>query len=149
MAPYGQEDIRGLQSVFEFNHLRGKAVFLDTQCRPPFFNPALHDSPSLDRLPCVIGDFISNSVYYGELNTYHRITDPKACRFIDVRGGNEVKQGHSWVVSLASLRCYRHANGTRTVEKPGLFVISRACINNRTRLIVLLHRMTPSAPPSR
>ena len=37
VAPYGQEDIRGLQSVFEFDHLREKAVFLDTQCMLFFF----------------------------------------------------------------------------------------------------------------
>ena len=116
---------------------------------PSFSNPALHDSQSLDRLPRVIGDFISDSVYQGELSTCHEITDLKACRFIDVKGGDEVKQGHSWVVSLASLRCCCRADGTRTVEKSGLFVILRVCINNRTRLIVLLHRMMPSAPPSR
>ncbi|KIM67500.1 hypothetical protein SCLCIDRAFT_1192164 [Scleroderma citrinum Foug A] len=49
------------------------------------------------RLPCVIGDFISQNVYHGQLTTCHNITDRKACRFIDVKGGNEVKQGHSWV----------------------------------------------------
>ena len=116
---------------------------------PSFSNPALRDSQSLDRLPRVIGDFISDSVYQGALSTCHEITDLKACRFIDVRGGNEAKQGHSWVVSLASLCCYRHADGTRIVERPGLFVILRVCIANRTRLIVLSHHMMPSAPPSR
>ncbi|KIM67502.1 hypothetical protein SCLCIDRAFT_107863 [Scleroderma citrinum Foug A] len=49
------------------------------------------------RMPCVIGDFISENVYHGQLTTCHNTTDPKACRFIDVKGGNEAKQGHSWV----------------------------------------------------
>ena len=41
VAPYGQEEVRGLQSVFEFDHLLKKAVFLDTQCmRSPFSNLA-------------------------------------------------------------------------------------------------------------
>lgn len=32
VAPYGQEDIEKLQSVFEMKHLRQGAIFLDTQC---------------------------------------------------------------------------------------------------------------------
>ncbi|KIM67497.1 hypothetical protein SCLCIDRAFT_1106126 [Scleroderma citrinum Foug A] len=81
LAPYGQEEVGGLQSIFEFDHLLEKAIFLDTQYR----------------LPCVVGDFISENVYQGQLTSFHDITDRKACRFIDVEGGNEAKQGHSWV----------------------------------------------------
>ncbi|KAG6332525.1 hypothetical protein ID866_6562 [Astraeus odoratus] len=81
LAPYGQEEIRSLESVFEFDHLLKKAVFLNTQYR----------------LPCVVGNFISQRVYAGKLSTRHIITDRKACRFIDVRGGQEAKQGHSWI----------------------------------------------------
>ncbi|KIK80188.1 hypothetical protein PAXRUDRAFT_15928 [Paxillus rubicundulus Ve08.2h10] len=32
LPPYGQEDIPELRSVFEFPHLRKRALFLDTQC---------------------------------------------------------------------------------------------------------------------
>ena len=71
-----------------------------------FSNPALHDCQlGVDRLPCVIGNFISDSIYERQLNTCHPIADLKACRFIDVQGGSEAKEGYSWVVS-PSLRCY-------------------------------------------
>ena len=33
VAPYGQEDISDLKSVFEWSHLRKGAIFLDTQCK--------------------------------------------------------------------------------------------------------------------
>jgi len=33
VAPYGQEDVPELRSVFEWPHLKQGAVFLDTQCR--------------------------------------------------------------------------------------------------------------------
>jgi hypothetical protein len=32
VAPYGQEDVPELKSVFELPHLKNKFVFLDTQC---------------------------------------------------------------------------------------------------------------------
>lgn len=32
VAPYGQEDIGNLRSIFEMPHLRRRAIFLDTQC---------------------------------------------------------------------------------------------------------------------
>lgn len=32
LAPYGQSDIEELESIFEKEHLRTTAVFLDTQC---------------------------------------------------------------------------------------------------------------------
>ncbi|KAI6102412.1 hypothetical protein EV401DRAFT_2024227 [Pisolithus croceorrhizus] len=32
LPPYGQEDISALQSIFEVQHLRKDALFLDTQC---------------------------------------------------------------------------------------------------------------------
>ena len=68
-------------------------------------------------MPCVIGDFISENVYHSQLSTFHNITDPKACRFIDIKGGNEAKQGHSWVVSLVLQRRPAILKVLRTVEK--------------------------------
>ncbi|KAL4064437.1 AAA domain-containing protein [Scleroderma citrinum] len=47
-------------------------------------------------MPSVIGNFISENVYDGKLRTNHKITDRKACRFLDVKNGNETKYGHSW-----------------------------------------------------
>lgn len=32
VAPYGQDDLGDLRSIFEVQHLRQRAVFLDTQC---------------------------------------------------------------------------------------------------------------------
>jgi superfamily I DNA and/or RNA helicase len=32
VPPHGQDDLRNLQSIFEVDHLKASAVFLDTQC---------------------------------------------------------------------------------------------------------------------
>lgn len=32
VPPFGQEDIKDIQSIFEISHLRSQAKFLDTQC---------------------------------------------------------------------------------------------------------------------
>ncbi|KAF9647979.1 hypothetical protein BDM02DRAFT_3097219, partial [Thelephora ganbajun] len=81
LAPYGQEDIPELRSVFEWPHLRDNAVFLDTQYR----------------MPTVIGNFISRHVYSSRLRTVHHIHHPTCCRFVDVSNGKEIKKGVSWV----------------------------------------------------
>lgn len=33
VAPFGQDDLGNLSSIFEMQHLRRDAMFLDTQCR--------------------------------------------------------------------------------------------------------------------
>ncbi|KAI9574020.1 P-loop containing nucleoside triphosphate hydrolase protein [Boletus coccyginus] len=38
LSPYGQEDIPELRSIFEFSHLRRRALFLDTQLHRSFSN---------------------------------------------------------------------------------------------------------------
>ena len=101
MAPYGQEDIPELKSVFEWPHLRENAVFLDIQCM--FFLPSgierRIDHPSLvDRMPKVIGYFISRHVYGSKLRTQHDINTLTCCRFVDVSDGEETKKGNSWTV---------------------------------------------------
>ena len=52
----------------------------------------------LDRMPHVIGNFISHNVYNSKLRTSHSSVNPKACRFIDVNRGREMQKGHSWIV---------------------------------------------------
>ncbi|KAG1835066.1 hypothetical protein EV424DRAFT_344041 [Suillus variegatus] len=86
MAPFGQDDIGQLRSVFEFPHLRKRAHFLNTQYR----------------MPLVIGSFISRHVYSHKLMTVHDITSKNACRFLDVKRGQEQKSGKSWIVSFSS-----------------------------------------------
>ncbi|KAG2367883.1 hypothetical protein BDR07DRAFT_1605865 [Suillus spraguei] len=56
VAPFGQDDVEKLRSVFEFPHFRRRAHFLDTQYRMPF-----------------IGSFISRHVYNQKLMTVHDI----------------------------------------------------------------------------
>ncbi|KAG1821663.1 AAA domain-containing protein [Suillus subaureus] len=80
LAPFGQDDIGQLRSIFEFPHLREQAHFLDTQYR----------------MPLVIGSFISRHVYDQKLMTVHDITNKAACRFLDVKKGKEEKSGKSW-----------------------------------------------------
>jgi len=80
LAPYGQEDIGNLRSIFEMPYLRRRAIFLDTQYR----------------MPVPIGNFISKEVYNGKLKTQHEITSWSSCRFVDVRHGKEQRMGTSW-----------------------------------------------------
>ncbi|KIJ13465.1 hypothetical protein PAXINDRAFT_27455, partial [Paxillus involutus ATCC 200175] len=68
------------------------------------------------RMPHIFGRFISQKVYNGRLLTCHNITHSGACRFIDVKRGQEVKMGHSWanrqealaVVDLARIYESKH-----------------------------------------
>ena len=99
VAPYGQEGIQDLRSVFEWPHLMENSVFLDTQCafHLSLLPPSITLS-SIDRMPTVIGDFISRHVYDSELRTEHKIHAPTCCRFVNVNNGEEVKRGVSWMV---------------------------------------------------
>ncbi|KAG2154057.1 hypothetical protein DEU56DRAFT_726252 [Suillus clintonianus] len=54
------------------------------------------------RMPVVIGNFISRHVYNNKLMTMHDITGKAACRFLDVKRGQEQKSGKSWIVRLSS-----------------------------------------------
>ncbi|KAG2146162.1 P-loop containing nucleoside triphosphate hydrolase protein [Suillus bovinus] len=49
------------------------------------------------RMPLVIGSFISRHVYGHKLLTVHGITSKNACRFLDVKRGQEQKAGKSWI----------------------------------------------------
>ncbi|KAG2074301.1 hypothetical protein BDR04DRAFT_1126904 [Suillus decipiens] len=49
------------------------------------------------RMPLVIGSFISRHVYDRKLMTVHDITSKKACRFLDIKRGQERKSGKSWI----------------------------------------------------
>ncbi|KAI6030237.1 P-loop containing nucleoside triphosphate hydrolase protein, partial [Pisolithus marmoratus] len=81
LPPYGQEDILTLQSIFEVKHLHREALFLDTQYR----------------MPSVIGDFVSQKVYDGDLKTCHKNSVSLACRFVNVERGQERRSGKSWI----------------------------------------------------
>jgi regulator of nonsense transcripts 1 len=81
LAPFGQDDIGKLRSVFEFPHLRRQAHFLDTQYR----------------MPLVIGSFISRHVYNQKLMTVHNNNSRAACRFLDVKRGQEQRAGQGWI----------------------------------------------------
>ncbi|KAJ7170755.1 P-loop containing nucleoside triphosphate hydrolase protein [Mycena crocata] len=82
LPPYGQEDLQDLQSIFEVTHLRKFCLFLDTQYR----------------MPPQIGEFISEAIYEGKLqsNPLHPIPDSVvACQFIDVIGAKEKMENKS------------------------------------------------------
>ncbi|CAK5268392.1 unnamed protein product [Mycena citricolor] len=104
LAPYGQSEVTGLQSVFEREHLRENAVFLDTQW-----------------MPRQLGTFISKSVYGSKLKTIHSIDSP-CCRFLDVSKGREEKQGSSWINAAETRRvieeattCYNQGKSYRLI----------------------------------
>ncbi|KAH9178234.1 P-loop containing nucleoside triphosphate hydrolase protein [Lactarius sanguifluus] len=85
LPPYGHDSLESLQSVFELAHLRSSAVFLDTQC-------VFADFLELeDRMPPQIGDFISQRVYDGGLQSYSRHPTKSrtiACHFVDINGSD-------------------------------------------------------------
>ncbi|KAG1821660.1 P-loop containing nucleoside triphosphate hydrolase protein [Suillus subaureus] len=84
LAPFGQDDIGELRSVFEFPHLQKRAHFLNTQCKLT----ACHSS---------LGTFISRHVYDQKLMTVHDIASKAACRFLDIKRGQEMKSGKSLI----------------------------------------------------
>ncbi|KAG1831993.1 hypothetical protein DFJ58DRAFT_876079, partial [Suillus subalutaceus] len=68
---YGQDDIHDLKSIFEVKHLKDHALFLNTQYR----------------MPPQIGNFISQAVYDGllESNMQHPVTNERmAYHFINI-----------------------------------------------------------------
>lgn len=82
LPPYGQEDIKDLKSIFEVKHLKDHALFLNTQYR----------------MPPQIGDFISQAVYDGllESNPQHSVTNERmACHFINIPSQEQL-HGTSW-----------------------------------------------------
>ncbi|KAA1467651.1 hypothetical protein DENSPDRAFT_257146 [Dentipellis sp. KUC8613] len=101
VPPYGQEDIPELRSVFEVPHLRRDPVFLDTNCGSHCVFSSNRDGSlttcSTDRMPTVIGNFISNHIYDGRLQTVHKLDSWDTCRFVDISKGKEEKSGHSWI----------------------------------------------------
>jgi len=104
VAPFGQDDLGILRSIFEMPCLRERAIFLDTQCSYHLslgrFYFVLMISPFLDRMPVPIGQFISEHVYDNQLRSVHTITSPTCCSFIDCKQGEEKKVGNSWAVRL-------------------------------------------------
>lgn len=81
LAPYGHNQVDGLQSIFEIPHLREGAIFLNIQYR----------------MPQPIGSFISEHVYGGGLQTVHAIAGSACCRLVDVEKGQEKFMNNSWV----------------------------------------------------
>jgi AAA domain len=103
VAPYGQDDLGDLRSIFEMLHLRRDALFLNTQCSfPSFLLVFLMITSFLDRMPVPIGGFISGHVYDSKLLTRHEIKTWRCCRFVDCKTGEEKKVGYSWSVCIRS-----------------------------------------------
>ena len=100
------------------------SVFLDTQCTfivPSSSGICIDGSPSIDRMPTVIGNFISNHVYDSDLRTQHAINTPTCCRFVDVRNGEEIQKGVSWTVctSPSKYSSASHAENVPTIQNEG------------------------------
>jgi hypothetical protein len=53
-------------------------------------------------MPLVVGNFISQHVYDHKLMTVHDNDSKAACRFLDVKKGQEQKSGKSWAVRFSS-----------------------------------------------
>ncbi|KAJ7761895.1 P-loop containing nucleoside triphosphate hydrolase protein [Mycena maculata] len=95
LAPYGQNDVQTLRSVFEMEHLRRSALFLDTQYRlVGVVNLKAMLIPA--RMPTQLGKFIGQHVYDNKLKTIHPDAT-QCCHFINVKKGREIQKGLSWV----------------------------------------------------
>ncbi|KZT73689.1 hypothetical protein DAEQUDRAFT_743114 [Daedalea quercina L-15889] len=81
LAPFGQDDLGELPSIFEMQHLQQDALFLDTQYR----------------MPKPVGTFISKHVYNGRLKTSHEVTSRRSCILVDIHHGKETKSNNSWI----------------------------------------------------
>ncbi|TRM64357.1 P-loop containing nucleoside triphosphate hydrolase protein [Schizophyllum amplum] len=66
------------------------------------------------RMPLFIGNFISESVYDGQLLSQHCSSAADCCRFIDVAHGQEVKAGMSWKATSPSISSSRSCARTRS-----------------------------------
>ncbi|KZV92622.1 P-loop containing nucleoside triphosphate hydrolase protein [Exidia glandulosa HHB12029] len=89
LAPYGQDDLGNLKSIFEVNAHSSGAIMLDT-CY---------------RLPTPICRYISKHVYESRLQSHHDIKSSTSCRFIDVAHGKEKKSGTSWTNEQEANMC--------------------------------------------
>ncbi|CCM01391.1 uncharacterized protein FIBRA_03442 [Fibroporia radiculosa] len=123
LAPYGQDDLRNLCSVFELPHLRQEAVFLDTQYR----------------MPVPIGKFISAHVYGGRLNTEHSVNSRLSCRFVDVKHGKERRSGNSWVndaeahaIEFIATKLHKQSKAFRIITP---YDAQRNLLENRLRAV--------------
>lgn len=111
VAPYGQDDLGNLRSIFEVKHLHHKVIFLDTQCKHRVVTSRRRKLILMtDRMPVPIGAFISRHVYAGKLQSCHQITAVSSCRFKDVRNGQEALVGGSWAVSSSVISWLRVLN---------------------------------------
>jgi AAA domain len=70
-------------------------------------------SPSADRMPVPIGQFISHNVYNNLLKNIHSITTTKSCVFVDVATGKEEHQGFSWKVKISAVSTVTYSLPTR------------------------------------
>lgn len=99
VPPFGQERIPLMKSIFDVQHIKENAYFLNTQCKnlsSVFLN--IQITFSQDRMPIFIGNFISQKVYDGILQSRHRIQDASCVALIDVYKGSETKSGFSYTV---------------------------------------------------
>ncbi|KAF8064440.1 P-loop containing nucleoside triphosphate hydrolase protein [Lyophyllum atratum] len=80
LPPYGKDQVPELKTIFDVEHLKGSAGFLDTQYR----------------MPVPLGHFISQNVYHGKLKSEHSMRDTSCVSFVDASNGGETKGGFSW-----------------------------------------------------
>jgi hypothetical protein len=103
VPPHSVADVEGIKSIFEVEHLRREAFFLDTQCEYITWSiMKLRQIHRLfkDRMPVPIGEFLSREVYDGRLQSRHRINSTGCIRLVDCEQGQELDKNFSWVVGL-------------------------------------------------
>jgi hypothetical protein len=101
VPPYGKDNVPELQTIFDLQHLHGKAKFLKVQCKriPSALSHMISMiDGTIDRMPVSLGNFISLHVYDGKLESEHRLTSKSCLSFVDAQNGLEEKSGFSWQV---------------------------------------------------
>ena len=92
-----------MKSIFEVEHLRSTAIFLDTQCKMPIiFLAYLIDMGTIDRMPPLIGEVVSDHIYNSQLcsNPDHPVPiSETCCWFVHVEESEEKREAPSWHVS--------------------------------------------------
>ncbi|KLO11671.1 hypothetical protein SCHPADRAFT_830720 [Schizopora paradoxa] len=83
VPPHGQEAAVTMESIFDVQHLKPHAYFLNTQYR----------------MPEPLGNFISNAVYNSKLKSSHVVKNPSCVAFVDANLGEEERKGMSFKVS--------------------------------------------------
>ncbi|KAI0661728.1 P-loop containing nucleoside triphosphate hydrolase protein [Cubamyces menziesii] len=104
VPPYGADEDPNMKSIFEVEHLRSTAIFLDTQYR----------------MPPLIGEVVSDHIYNSQLcsNPDHPVPiSETCCWFVHVEESEEKREAPSWHNPAERAAVLKIAEKLQTEEK--------------------------------